>query len=69
MGGLVFTGVADGAVALGAEEDGAGPEGARDRVEGLGQAASLPAAASSSKRERVWSAAWTIRVNTTPAFL
>ena len=41
MGELVFAGVADGAVALGAEEDGAGPEGARDRVEGLGQAGFL----------------------------
>lgn len=38
MGRLVFPGVADGAVALGAEEDGAGPESAGDRVEGLGQA-------------------------------
>ena len=38
MGGLVLAGVADGAVALGAEEDGAGPEGAGDRVERLGQA-------------------------------
>ena len=41
MGGLVLPGVADGAVTLGAEEDGAGPEGAGDRVKGFGQAGFL----------------------------
>ena len=69
MGRLVLTGVADGSVALGAEEDGAGPEGARDRVEGLGQAGFLAGRDLVLEEGAVWSAAWTIRVNTTPAFL
>ena len=41
MGGLVLAGVADDAVALGAEEDGAGTEGAGDAVDALGQAGLL----------------------------